>query len=173
MSDDSSPTDHSTAPAPHQPSAPVPDVLTSAEPVSTGPGATPALRIVGLRKRFGQKVAVDGVDLEVPAGSFYGLVGPNGAGKTTTLSMATGLLRPDAGSIEVDAVDGDLVAEALAQSDDAQRGDGTRPRRHGLGRGRHGRLPCRRVARRDGGGPLVAHAPEPIDRRRRRPPSRG
>ena len=39
-----------------------------------------------------------GVDLDVPAGSFFGLLGPNGAGKTTTLSMAVGLLRPDAGS---------------------------------------------------------------------------
>ncbi len=106
MSDDSSFPDHPAAPTPAastppQPAAPVPEVLTPAEPVSTGPGATPALRITGLRKRFGEKVAVDGVDLEVPAGSFYGLVGPNGAGKTTTLSMATGLLRPDAGSIEV------------------------------------------------------------------------
>jgi ABC-2 type transport system ATP-binding protein len=106
MSDDSSLPDHPAAPTPAastppQAAAPVPDVLTPAEPVSTGPGAAPALRITGLRKRFGEKVAVDGVDLEVPAGSFYGLVGPNGAGKTTTLSMATGLLRPDAGSIEV------------------------------------------------------------------------
>ena len=111
MSDDSSLPDHPAAPTPAastpaastppQAAAPVPDVLTPAEPVSTGPAATPALRITGLRKRFGEKVAVDGVDLEVPAGSFYGLVGPNGAGKTTTLSMATGLLRPDAGSIEV------------------------------------------------------------------------
>jgi len=63
--------------------------------------AAPALRIAGLRKAFGPKVAVDGLDLTVPLGSFYGLVGPNGAGKTTTLSMATGLLRPDAGTIEV------------------------------------------------------------------------
>src|SRR4051812_5110004 len=61
----------------------------------------PALSLVGLAKRFGDKIAVDGISLEVPAGSFYGLVGPNGAGKTTTLSMATGLLRPDAGTIEV------------------------------------------------------------------------
>jgi ABC-2 type transport system ATP-binding protein len=51
----------------------------------------------GLVKRFDTKFAVTGVDLEVPAGSFYGLLGPNGAGKTTTLSMAVGLLRPDAG----------------------------------------------------------------------------
>ena len=49
-------------------------------------------------KRFDTKVAVDGVDLAVPAGSFFGLLGPNGAGKTTTLSMAVGLLRPDAGT---------------------------------------------------------------------------
>jgi ABC-2 type transport system ATP-binding protein len=45
--------------------------------------------------------AVDRLDLDVPRGSFFGLVGPNGAGKTTTLSMATGLLRPDAGSAHV------------------------------------------------------------------------
>ncbi|WP_345376250.1 ABC transporter ATP-binding protein [Frondihabitans cladoniiphilus] len=63
--------------------------------------STPALRIRGLWKRFGDKVAVAGIDLDVPAGSFYGLVGPNGAGKTTTLSMATGLLRPDAGSLSI------------------------------------------------------------------------
>jgi ABC-2 type transport system ATP-binding protein len=59
----------------------------------------------GLWKRFGQKIAVSGVDLHVPAGSFYGLVGPNGAGKTTMLSMATGLLRPDFGSAWVHGVD--------------------------------------------------------------------
>jgi ABC-2 type transport system ATP-binding protein len=51
----------------------------------------------GLAKQFATKLAVAGVDLDVPAGSFYGLLGPNGAGKTTTLSMAVGLLRPDAG----------------------------------------------------------------------------
>lgn len=56
-------------------------------------------------KRFGDNVAVAGIDLVVPAGSFYALVGPNGAGKTTTLSMATGLLRPDAGGVRVHGVD--------------------------------------------------------------------
>jgi ABC-2 type transport system ATP-binding protein len=56
-----------------------------------------ALVLRGLVKRFDAKVAVDGVDLDVPVGSFFGLLGPNGAGKTTTLSMAVGLLRPDAG----------------------------------------------------------------------------
>ncbi|KOX14680.1 ABC transporter ATP-binding protein [Micromonospora profundi] len=58
----------------------------------------PALALRGLAKQFDGTVAVAGVDLDVPAGSFYGLLGPNGAGKTTTLSMAVGLLRPDAGS---------------------------------------------------------------------------
>src|SRR3712207_3930727 len=57
----------------------------------------PALALRGLVKRFDTKLAVSEVSLEVPAGSFYGLLGPNGAGKTTTLSMAVGLLRPDAG----------------------------------------------------------------------------
>ena len=57
----------------------------------------PALLLTGLLKRFGDKTAVDHVDLTVPRGSFFGLVGPNGAGKTTSLSMAVGLLRPDGG----------------------------------------------------------------------------
>src|SRR5688500_14750490 len=61
----------------------------------------PALALRGLAQRFDGKVAVAGVDLDVPAGSFYGLLGPNGAGKTTTLSMAVGLLRPDAGGARV------------------------------------------------------------------------
>ncbi|HEY3140609.1 MAG TPA: ABC transporter ATP-binding protein [Acidimicrobiales bacterium] len=60
-----------------------------------------ALRTEGLFKRFGHQVAVAGITLSVPEGSFAGLVGPNGAGKTTALSMITGLLRPDAGIITV------------------------------------------------------------------------
>lgn len=51
-----------------------------------------------LTKRFGPRVAVDNLSLDVPRGSMFGLLGPNGAGKTTSLSMATGLLRPDAGA---------------------------------------------------------------------------
>jgi len=65
----------------------------------------PALEIRQLTKRFGDTVAVDSLDLVVPSGSFFGLVGPNGAGKTTTLSMATGLLRPDGGSVSIHGVD--------------------------------------------------------------------
>jgi ABC-2 type transport system ATP-binding protein len=61
-------------------------------------GPPPVLALRNLRKQFGQKVAVDDLSLDVPAGSMLGLLGPNGAGKTTTLSMATGVLRPDAGT---------------------------------------------------------------------------
>ncbi|MFF3062924.1 ABC transporter ATP-binding protein [Oerskovia sp. NPDC057915] len=74
-------------------------------PSTRAAGAAPALSVRGLWKRFGEKVAVAGIDLDVPAGSFYGLVGPNGAGKTTALSMATGLLRPDFGSVHVHGLD--------------------------------------------------------------------
>jgi ABC-2 type transport system ATP-binding protein len=76
-------------------------VTGSAPPPDAAGRPGPALALRGLWKRFGDKVAVAGVDLDVPAGSFFGLVGPNGAGKTTTLSMATGLLRPDAGEVRV------------------------------------------------------------------------
>lgn len=65
----------------------------------------PAVRLRGLAKSFGETRAVDGVDLTIPAGTFYGIVGPNGAGKTTTLSMIAGLLRPDRGAIEIAGVD--------------------------------------------------------------------
>jgi ABC-2 type transport system ATP-binding protein len=58
----------------------------------------PALALRSISKWFGGVAAVDALNLDVPAGSFYGLLGPNGAGKTTTLSMCTGLLRPDGGS---------------------------------------------------------------------------
>ena len=64
----------------------------------------PALRLASLRKAFGRP-AVDGLDLLVRRGEFYALLGPNGAGKTTTLRLVTGLLAPDAGSIEVLGID--------------------------------------------------------------------
>jgi ABC-2 type transport system ATP-binding protein len=60
-----------------------------------------ALSLSGLYKSFGSKRAVVDLNLEVRAGCMFGLVGPNGAGKTTTLSMATGLLRPDAGTAKI------------------------------------------------------------------------
>jgi len=77
--------------------------LSAPRPAPTQPAdaLAPALELVQLAKRFGQKAAVDGLSLRVPQGSLFGLVGPNGAGKTTTLSMATGLLRPDHGTAAV------------------------------------------------------------------------
>ena len=60
-----------------------------------------AVEARGLVKRFGDKTAVDHLDLSVPAGSWFGLVGPNGAGKTTSIRMIVGLLRPDEGSVHV------------------------------------------------------------------------
>ncbi len=61
----------------------------------------PAIATRGLHKRFGDHVAVGSLDLDVPVGSFCGLVGPNGSGKTTTLRMVAGMLRPDAGQVWV------------------------------------------------------------------------
>jgi ABC-2 type transport system ATP-binding protein len=66
----------------------------------TSPGAL-ALATHGLRKSYGSRLALDGLDLSVPAGVVYGFLGPNGAGKTTTMRLLTGLLHPDAGSIEL------------------------------------------------------------------------
>ena len=60
-----------------------------------------ALAVRGLRKRYGSVVALDGLDLSVPDGVVYGFLGPNGAGKTTTMRILTGLIRADAGSVEL------------------------------------------------------------------------
>jgi ABC-2 type transport system ATP-binding protein len=60
-----------------------------------------AVEANGLVKVFGDNRAVDGIDLQVPTGSIYGVLGPNGAGKTTTINMLATLVRPDAGSAKV------------------------------------------------------------------------
>ncbi|MBI3696899.1 MAG: ABC transporter ATP-binding protein [Acidobacteria bacterium] len=62
---------------------------------------TPAIRTTGLRKLYGTKAAVDGLDLTVPAGCFFGFLGPNGAGKTTTIHILIGLIPPTAGDVEI------------------------------------------------------------------------
>ena len=59
----------------------------------------------GLVKKYGDVVALDGLDLTVPEGTVYGLLGPNGAGKTTAVRILTTLLKPDAGSASVDGID--------------------------------------------------------------------
>ena len=60
-----------------------------------------ALATRGLQKKYGSRVALTGLDLSVPTGIVYGFLGPNGAGKTTTMRLLTGLIHPDAGTIEV------------------------------------------------------------------------
>jgi ABC-2 type transport system ATP-binding protein len=65
------------------------------------PVDTPAIRVQQLRKLYNDKAAVDGLDLTVERGSFFGFLGPNGAGKTTTIRMLTGLAIPTGGSIEL------------------------------------------------------------------------
>jgi len=80
-------------------------VIGAVDPAREADMGGPAIKILGLRKSFGEKEAVAGIDLEIAAGSFAGLVGPNGAGKTTSLSMMTGLLRPDAGQILINGLD--------------------------------------------------------------------
>src|SRR5204863_6263183 len=62
---------------------------------------SPAILVRGLRKLYGTQAAVDGLDLEVPRGSFFGFLGANGAGKSTTIRMLTGLIPPDGGEIEL------------------------------------------------------------------------
>ena len=67
----------------------------------TETGGGVALATQGLAKRYGSRVALNGLDLRVPTGVVYGFLGPNGAGKTTTMRILTGLIRPDAGTVEV------------------------------------------------------------------------
>jgi ABC-2 type transport system ATP-binding protein len=62
---------------------------------------TPAIQVAGLRKRFGDLQALDGVELQIEQGEFFGLLGPNGAGKTTLINILAGLTRADAGSVSV------------------------------------------------------------------------
>ena len=71
-----------------------------------------AVETRGLTRDFGAFRAVNGIDLAVPAGSFYGFLGPNGAGKSTTIKCLTGLLRPTAGTMKI--LGHDPLAEAVA-----------------------------------------------------------
>ncbi|MGD0409653.1 MAG: ATP-binding cassette domain-containing protein, partial [Candidatus Limnocylindrales bacterium] len=60
-----------------------------------------ALATRGLRKSYGSRRALDGLDLTVPVGVVYGFLGPNGAGKTTTMRVLTGLVHADGGTVEI------------------------------------------------------------------------
>jgi ABC-2 type transport system ATP-binding protein len=73
-----------------------------------------AILVEGLAKRFGDVVALDGIDFQVPAGSVFGLLGPNGAGKTTAIRILTTILRPDGGRAEV------LGLDVVSQADEVR-----------------------------------------------------
>src|SRR5947208_7852786 len=72
-----------------------------------------AILVEGLAKRFGEVVALDGIDFQVPAGSVFGLLGPNGAGKTTAVRVLATVIAPDAGRAEVLGLDVQRDAEAV------------------------------------------------------------
>ena len=79
--------------------------MSSASPtaaaLATSIAGTPAVSTRGLTRRYGPVLALDGLDLDVPAGSVFGLLGPNGAGKTTAIRILTGLARPTSGTASV------------------------------------------------------------------------
>ncbi|HKM98919.1 MAG TPA: ABC transporter ATP-binding protein [Candidatus Binataceae bacterium] len=75
---------------------------------------TTTLRVRGLSKSFGERLAVDGVSFAIDAGEIYGLLGPNGAGKTTSISMIAGILARDGGEITIDGVNIDAGPPARA-----------------------------------------------------------
>ncbi|MFZ1927468.1 MAG: ATP-binding cassette domain-containing protein, partial [Solirubrobacteraceae bacterium] len=70
-------------------------------PLPSGDSTGTAIQTTGLTKRFGERAAIDSVDLQVPRGSAFGFLGPNGAGKTTMIRMLLGLTRASAGSMSV------------------------------------------------------------------------
>jgi len=76
-----------------------------AEPAQHAAAAMPAVRLTGIRRVYGDVVAVAGVDLDIPAGEFFTLLGPSGSGKTTTLRVIAGFEQPDAGRVELAGAD--------------------------------------------------------------------
>src|SRR3984885_13748501 len=71
-----------------------------------------AIAVSGLRKAYGDKAVLDGIDLDVPSGTVFSLLGPNGAGKTTTVNVLTTLVKADAGTLRV--AGHDIATEAKA-----------------------------------------------------------
>jgi putative spermidine/putrescine transport system ATP-binding protein len=86
--------------------------LAPAEPETAPAAGAPAVRLSGIRRVYGDVVAVAGVDLDIGAGEFFTLLGPSGSGKTTTLRVIAGFERPDAGRVELQGVDVTRVAPA-------------------------------------------------------------
>ncbi|HET6742382.1 MAG TPA: ATP-binding cassette domain-containing protein, partial [Kribbella sp.] len=77
---------------------------------------TSAIAVTGLRKAFGDKTVLDGIDLDVPAGTVFSLLGPNGAGKTTTVNVLTTLTKADGGTVRVAGHDVAADAQAVRSS---------------------------------------------------------
>jgi putative spermidine/putrescine transport system ATP-binding protein len=86
--------------------------LAPTTPEAEGVTGVPAVRLNGIRRVYGDVVAVAGVDLEIGAGEFFTLLGPSGSGKTTTLRVIAGFERPDAGRVELQGADVTRVAPA-------------------------------------------------------------
>src|SRR5512147_2527395 len=74
----------------------------SAAPAAATARTEGEISLIGLTKRFGDVVAVDGIDLEIPRGTFFSLLGPSGCGKTTTLRMIAGFEQPTSGRLLLD-----------------------------------------------------------------------
>jgi putative spermidine/putrescine transport system ATP-binding protein len=86
--------------------------LAPTAPETEQTAGVPAVRLTGIRRSYGDVVAVAGVDLDIGAGEFFTLLGPSGSGKTTTLRVIAGFERPDAGRVELQGVDVTRVAPA-------------------------------------------------------------
>jgi putative spermidine/putrescine transport system ATP-binding protein len=86
--------------------------LASAAPETEATAEAPAVRLNGIRRVYGDVVAVAGIDLDIGAGEFFTMLGPSGSGKTTTLRVIAGFERPDAGRVELQGVDVTRVAPA-------------------------------------------------------------
>jgi putative spermidine/putrescine transport system ATP-binding protein len=84
--------------------------LAPTESEANAVAGTPAVRLSGIRRSYGEVVAVAGVDLDIAAGEFFTLLGPSGSGKTTTLRVIAGFEQPDAGRVELQGVDVTRVA---------------------------------------------------------------
>ncbi|HEY3577388.1 MAG TPA: ABC transporter ATP-binding protein [Gaiellaceae bacterium] len=86
--------------------------LAPSTPEAEQVAGVPAVRLSGIRRVYGDVVAVAGIDLDIGAGEFFTLLGPSGSGKTTTLRVIAGFERPDAGRVELQGVDVTRVAPA-------------------------------------------------------------
>ena len=93
--------------------AALPTSLVTEAPIRTAPGSRAAVKTAGLRKSFGNKAVLDGIDLDVPEGTIFALLGPNGAGKTTMVQILSTLIRRDAGEVSVAGFDLDREANAI------------------------------------------------------------